>query len=349
MRIEVEKYYYLLIWIVLPILYWPNLPQPLELYKTLIFICLNFAYFGYMMANNLIDKDIFMNKIFYLSVLLLVVQIFSSMMGGRFVISFWGLPYRYYGILTIVGGIIFAINLANSKNIYIKYIKYGALFSSLIFIVQLTTNTVVITPNFVGGYLTMCLPFLQNIFLYILVLFAVLLTGSRGAIIACAVISILLLFTFLKNKKYIFIILLATIPIIYFVYPQKAISHFDNRINIWQKGIEAGFKRPLIGYGVENFEIAFGGVLKQNDFDLKNIRVDRAHNEILEIFVNSGIVGLILYLYTLYLVIIKVKSNKLIFITLVGYLIISNLNVMSINEYIFYYLIIGLSLKNKVL
>lgn len=42
---------------------------------------------------------------------------------------------------------------------------------------------------------------------------------------------------------------------------------------------------------MEQFEKAFVSVLAPSDFNLKNIRVDKAHNELLEIGVAEGVLG----------------------------------------------------------
>lgn len=125
--------------------------------------------------------------------------------------------------------------------------------------------------------------------------------------------------------------------------PQRQASSFDSRNIIWAKGIEAGSTKPILGWGLENFELAFKSTLKPAEFDLKNIRVDKAHNEFLEIFVNSGAVGLTLYIGLVILALIRLRYNHQVMLGLIGYLIVASLNVVNINEYLFFYLALGLS------
>ena len=94
-------------------------------------------------------------------------------------------------------------------------------------------------------------------------------------------------------------------------------------------------KKPLFGWGPENFEIGFASVLNDKDFDLKNIRVDRSHNIILDIAANTGIVGLIVWGW---LLIILFKKSGIFFYPLLSFLIIANFNVISLNSWILFYL-----------
>jgi O-antigen ligase len=112
-------------------------------------------------------------------------------------------------------------------------------------------------------------------------------------------------------------------------------------------------QKPIFGWGVENFSIAFQSVLKDNEFDLKNIRVDKAHNEFLEVATTGGIVAFLIYLLIWFLIVKNLwlrknepgMENNLI--GLAAFFIIANLNVMSIAEYLFFYFIAGISINGR--
>lgn len=68
---------------------------------------------------------------------------------------------------------------------------------------------------------------------------------------------------------------------------------FQTRLLLWEKSIEAFKERPLLGWGPENFSIAF-----EKYFDDPNERAwfDRAHNIFFDYLVFSGIVGLMSFI-----------------------------------------------------
>ncbi|MFH0792057.1 MAG: O-antigen ligase family protein [bacterium] len=98
--------------------------------------------------------------------------------------------------------------------------------------------------------------------------------------------------------------------------------HIDeSRMSAWKVSIEAIKNRPLLGYGSENYAIAFNRYYDpklpeiQMDPYYKSSWWDKPHNVFIEIAVNNGILGLIAYLSFFGLLIwklIKVRfaSNK---------------------------------------
>ncbi|EKD43555.1 MAG: hypothetical protein ACD_72C00229G0001 [uncultured bacterium] len=308
-------------------------------------------YFGYLLGRISHPIKLFNNKLFLSILLLLVVEIFSSIFGARPNVSVFGLPYRYQGLVTQISYMLFTIIILFSGNVYLRYIKFGGIGVSILVMAEyLFFNSsrivgVLGDSNFTGGYLALTMAYINNPILLSVITLAVFLTGSRSALLAVVVIILgKIYFKYKSLKITLFAVMVVLLPMILW-FPKRELSHFDNRQSIWTKGVEAGLMKPFLGYGVENFEVAFNSVLKQNDFDLKNIRVDKAHSELLEIFVNSGLVGLFLYVVTIVLTLKYSWDNKPVFLSLIGFLVISNLNVVSINEYIFFYLAVGSAIK----
>lgn len=68
---------------------------------------------------------------------------------------------------------------------------------------------------------------------------------------------------------------------------------FQTRFMAWQSGIEAWKARPLAGWGLENFSIAFDRYFnpRLTEFGLNETRFDRAHNIIVERLVTTGLLG----------------------------------------------------------
>jgi O-antigen ligase len=220
-------------------------------------------------------------------------------------------------------------------------------------------------PNFLAGYLVITLPFtfylikkrkIFSIFLFFQV-WAVIQSGSRMAVF---LLFAVLGFYFLRClKKERFLLLFFLILILLSLPFAREVSFYENRWRIWQKGWLAFGQRPIFGWGLENFEYAFGSVLKpEKDIGLTDIRVDKAHNEFLEIAVSSGIVGLGLYLAIIFSSLklfwqkLKSSENKdwwlAVFLSLIVFVIRSQFNPISIAEYVLFWFLIGLAAVNKI-
>lgn len=211
-------------------------------------------------------------------------------------------------------------------------------------------------PNFAGGFLAMGFAFAeQYLYLWPVFFVAILLTGSRSALIGFLAITFLIILRLIKNKRLIVLLIILMVLGGVMFYPKREISSFDDRTVIYKKAFEAFKEKPFLGWGLENFDTAFQSVLTDKDFDFKNIRVDKAHNEILEVLVSGGVFALIVYLLIIGTTFIRLWKNRednfvrANLYALIGFLIISQLNVLNINEYLFFYLAVGvaMSLENK--
>lgn len=110
----------------------------------------------------------------------------------------------------------------------------------------------------------------------------------------------------------------------------------DNRFLIWVVGLEALSKRPILGYGQENFEIAVPPG--------KMHSADNAHNIFLETAVSSGVIGLLLFV-AITVIAIK-KANFPIKMSLLGFLIVAQFNPLSIVEIGLFWFLLGLDNKH---
>lgn len=79
----------------------------------------------------------------------------------------------------------------------------------------------------------------------------------------------------------------------------------ENRTLIAERSSELISKKPLFGYGAENFILAFPQVVESDDLGLKDIVIDSAHNLFLDIAVETGIVGLTIFILILLAVFAK--------------------------------------------
>lgn len=215
-------------------------------------------------------------------------------------------------------------------------------------------------PNFLAGYLVLTLPYIlclprkkkfQKIFFYfflVINIIAILVTESRSAFLALTVqILLYLFFTHRLNKKTTTVVIAFSILILSFISYIRPSSLFDNRHTIWKKGIEAFSKRPFLGWGTNNFDTAFRFVLKPEDLHEKNMVVDQAHNIFIENLTTGGIITFTALSLFLFLA-LKTSLRQLphqktyplsfsIFLSLIGYIIYSQLNINSyIQEFMFF-------------
>lgn len=191
--------------------------------------------------------------------------------------------------------------------------------------------------------------------LYInLIFICILLTSSKGALVAI-VSSIIMLFIIniiignIKVTIRIISIISITLTILFSIYLSFPMSKeilnpikdritnftqdvstdrgFQERENLWSIAFELGSEKPILGIGVEQFIPAAREIKKEN---IHNI----PHNTYLTFFAETGIIGLISFLWLPLLIFIKIltkiKKNKLYNIYLFSFISIL-ISMFSIN------------------
>ncbi len=175
-------------------------------------------------------------------------------------------------------------------------------------------------------------------FSYLIMLFASIISGSRGGFLTIIVVSILIFLTTSNNKKksglyYLIIRLEFTIFFVLFLFifisqfETNLISRFSlesllgfsdggsGRLQIWISSINAFFENPIIGYGSGNVyqaNLLFFG------------KAVGAHNLYLSLIVETGILGFsFFYLFLSYIFFFLIRRNsKLELISFIGLLIV---------------------------
>lgn len=208
-------------------------------------------------------------------------------------------------------------------------------------------------PNFLGGYLAVLLPFVffiswnkknfWQIILIGMILVVILLTRSRSAMLGVGFVLFVYWFSVIINSKTWrkFVPIIIGIVLLSFLYNgyQKNLlivykySKWDNQVVIWKEGIGAVLKRPMLGYGQENFELAISSK--------KMLRVDNAHNIFLETAVSSGILGLLLFLAIIIAAIWQ--ASFVLKISIITFLITAQFNPLSIAQIALFWFFLGLS------
>lgn len=335
-----------------------------------------FTYFHYYLFYLLIliNFNLFTDKILKL---FFITIVFSS-----FFVCF-------YGLIQYLGFDIFAwskTNLMQRINSTLGQPNFTGAF--LLFSIPISLGSLIIFKNF---YLKFFL--ILSLIFEIIVL---LLTYSRSAWIgfmSMAVIFSLILAGINRNKKVIRLIILTILLflglVIFSVIRRDILDEVNYEVTIKNKIIHlfdftsgSGYARlrnypiffkialekPVLGFGPETIWLWFPKYYS-NEFEFDNINnyFDRSHNEILDIMLFSGFIGLAAYfLFLIYFIksalkIIRSKNNFLkkrlyyiinlsLFIGLVGYLIAIQFgfSVIETNIYFWLYVALIFIISNKL-
>lgn len=232
-------------------------------------------------------------------------------------------------------------------------------------------------PNFLGSFLVQSLPFFWYLAIRVkskwrlvlflgssIVILAVILTFSRASWLALIILICILTF---KNLKLLLAFLIGLTIVYAFIgsftpslfYHQVKRFEVDinerwtaeNRGLIAQRSLELIVKRPITGWGVENFALVFPMVIREDDLGLKDIVVDSAHNIFLNLGVEGGIVGMGIFMAFLVVLIKlglkKVKEEqdsgfiKALMMVVVAFLITHQFSVLSSAPFILFWICCG--------
>ncbi len=130
----------------------------------------------------------------------------------------------------------------------------------------------------------------------------------------------------------------------------------DSRFSVWQIAAKAVAEKPILGWGPENFSIAFD---KYYDPSISNIGVewyDKAHNFLLDISVTSGAPAAIIYLLifgALFYELQKIKKNQTenylishgLQAVFLGYIVNVFFDFDNFSTYLILFLLVAFSLK----
>lgn len=315
----------------------------------------------------------------------------SSLSGIDFAKSFWGNYYRGDGLLTLfhLAGLFFFLVLFWDRSWWQPLVFAVSLSCFLISLWAIFSEIrrfgapVAVSfgnPNFLAGYLLVCLPFLTYLIasvpskkarlFWLLVLFcqiiAIFFTLSRAGILG--IILFVLGWLILKSKKRaswywllpVVLVLGSSFLIFSFssfknirAWEKKQIAQYlsESRERIFIKGVLAFQKRPIFGWGFANFDYAFESVDWPEKFKV-DIYVDKAHSAILEVLVTTGLVGLSIYLLLIGKLLKNIyrglKENGFccsptLLLALLLYLFHSQTNVISVAEELIFWLILGIT------
>ena len=120
-------------------------------------------------------------------------------------------------------------------------------------------------------------------------------------------------------------------------------SYGTNRMHIWKETIKIVPKNIYFGVGIDNFLNAFGDEPLRSE---RGRKIDKAHNEYLQILVTEGIFALIAYLIFIIAVCLKgLKTRSLYLIPVFGYLVQAFFNISVIEVAPLLYILMGFMVK----
>lgn len=305
----------------------------------------------------------------------------ANFINNTMSLGLWGQPYRYQGIIFLLcgGGLAYYMSHSHNERLY----EYGrtiaivGILSCTVVIVQyLALNVFHISipayagrpigtfgnPNFAAGYIALSYVFVwawhrdkvARILFILLFSIAIVCTGSLSAVGAFIIICSVS-FASKSPRKLVGMLLIISIVGMgmYQSYSSRTPSSFDRRSIIWEKAWHAFLQKPFTGWGIENFNTALQANVLPEEIHLTHIRVDKAHNELLEILVAGGIMSLILYIALLFQIVKKAymrtmySGDPTILAVLVGYMVYSLANVQATSQYILIFFSVGLLLTTS--
>lgn len=304
-------------------------------------------------------------------------------------VSLFGQAYRFQGhifFLSVAGLVAFIVMGETMKlgtaRLFVRAICFSGLLAVVSLLVQWVLNawspSIFLpsyfgrmngffgNPNFAASYVALTwiwwkvglTPKLRW-FLLPLWLVAILVTQSRGAMVAL-VISVLLdlgwsaihrqsisNFRLLVSITVFASVLLLGMVGVFVIRP---IDQAENRDLIWQKAVRAIQEKPLLGWGYEQFRLPFTNSITHDD-PIRFLIVDKVHNEWLEMGVATGIPGLILYLSIWIFTFIalwqqrRLEFSQTALICLLSSITIVGTNIVSVSTHVILFMVLAISLQ----
>lgn len=329
------------------------------------------------------------------SFIFISILFITSITGLNPTVSFLGNYPYFQGWIVYAYLFLFSLLVRESKikiEVWAKVLVYTAVIVSLLAIkdwlllnifntqVSIYAGRVVSTfgqPNFYSGFLLLSLPLSYFLFkkgnqwmvlLMIISMVGIFVSYSRLAIFLSLILFILAFFDlFIIKFRYFLVVFVLILMAFWGVInneffkplntnnPDLTKESVEKRAYVWPQIIKIAGDKPLIGYGLENINLAFNNYFekyKHKIFEenlniepvlisMKDLNIDRTHNYILDLLVFSGVFGVGAWLFLVGLL-IKKNKNKYLLISLLTYLIWIQFQNQSIVQLIYFWLLVGL-------
>lgn len=299
----------------MPLVWWPWATIPYEVPKVAVFLLWSAVLFV-LAAMDLSHTTRATNKkyLFLVGGYCLVLLI-ASYWGVDWVKSLTGNYYRRDGLFTVFSLLLVSVVTnwirLDKQKIYQALVGSGVILSVLAITKGVGGWSVFGNPNFLAGYLVTIFPAYfavrharGGLAWLIIVLHHIALVMTQSWVGVVLILGYWIWRVRKSKLAYLLVVpLLVSLVIAISIFGKQAAdslvksNHYnaDSRARVYLKLVLGGVRRPWFGYGVANVDYAFEAV----DWPMKfvtDIYVDKAHGSILEVFVTSGVVGLVAYL-----------------------------------------------------
>lgn len=365
----------------MPLFYLPKAAIPFEVPKiwfVMIWVAL-IVLFGIFLITN--TQQVGQTKRLHLMVTVwFFILVLTSLTGVDPAKSWLGNFYRWDGLTTTISlvSLFFVLSLF-SRNYWTKWAMVGMAFGNIVSSCWATTQMILNKgvgfdgfgagfgqPAFLAGYLLVTTPFVwwlteqitQNdikiICFWVSTLVIAMGLLATKTLVSLAGLPLLLMGFFVVKKKIdyrVVIILSVTIfaGVVAKYYGEMKVGEvtggiaYESRERLIRKTYLAFWEKPFLGWGWANFDRAFEAV----DWPIKisnDVYADKAHTNLGEIAVTTGLLGLVAYLGLVVevvrrLVLKKDPVAKYWLLALVLYIIHSQTNVTSVAEEVVFWLV----------
>jgi len=348
----------------MPLVWWPWATIPYEIPKVTAFLLWSAGLFVLTVLSPLPrrgnKKYIFLVGLYFLALLT------ASYWGVDWHKSLVGNYYRRDGLFTVATLLVVSVVVSwikiDRQKIFQVLVGSGVVLSTLAITKGFGGWSVFGNPNFLAGYLVTIFP----------AYFAV--RHTRGALAWLIILlhHTALLFTQswvgvilmvgywiwrVRKTKLVYplmVTLIVCLAIAVSIFGKQAAdslvksNHYnaDSRARVYLKMVLGGLKRPWLGYGVANADRAFEAVDWPMKFDI-DIYVDKAHGSLLEVFVTSGVVGLISYVILVGYIFGRARCQPVVFQMLLLSFAFSQTNIISVSQEVVFWVLTGMAIQNK--
>lgn len=271
--------------------------------------------------------------------------------------TFWGNIFRFQGVFMLWHLLLLALISSRIKLPKISYLFYlvplfGLLASSYI----LGKNDAgrsfgtLGEPNALAASTVFLLPFLYfasgkivRVASLILIIWIILLSGSRAGLVAFAIQVFFLISTKWFSLKKVVLICLAFLALS-FTFPFiEGGGWYENRAQVWQTAIVAGFINPLFGSGFGNIEEILPKTSEIINNNVHYQYTDSSHNFLLDYWVTGGLIGVLTLCFLLFQAIKNFisRGKKLELAALLGLITVMSFNPVSVVTLAAFWWLIG--------
>lgn len=255
-------------------------------------------------------QEIVFKKTDYFYLLWLLVLTVASILGVHLVESVLGGSYRHQGVIFFFTlWLIYKtveIIPGDKKAVLYKGIAWAVILEAFIILIQYATKHVYFgrplgtlgEANAVAGFLAIgSVLVYENLpsLLFAIPFISILIAESRSGALTASAALVPVASRFGGLVRRVSLILLAVFCALFLVLvsKEKSSSPFENRVLIWNLGVNKIASRPVLGYGAESGEAVYDKAFAEINLPLDGLIVDRSHNLVLDVMVWSGLVGLI--------------------------------------------------------